>query len=71
MHPKNLLNAQNTEKSVSATRAADIFIFTLSEEGDEATKLTKLLIIPQILKSSSVINATKHNITTYEGGALT
>ena len=61
----NLLNAQNTEKSVSAIRAAQIFISTLSEEADEATKLPKLPIIPRIWKSSSVVNATKHNITTY------
>jgi hypothetical protein len=40
------LNAQNTEKSVSAIRAAEIVISTSSEEADEATKLPKLLIIP-------------------------
>ena len=47
--------------------AAEICISTSSDEADEATKLPKLLIIPLILKSSTVINATKHNITTYVG----
>jgi hypothetical protein len=42
------LNAQNTEKSVGAIRADEIFISTSSEEADEATKLTKLQIIPMI-----------------------
>ena len=59
LQPENLLNAQNTEKSVSAIRAAEIFISTSSEEADEATKLPKLPIIPLIWKSPSVINATK------------
>ena len=45
---KNLLNAQNTEKTVIAIRAAEIFIFNSSEEADEATKLPKLPIIPLI-----------------------
>ena len=45
-----LLNAQNTEKSVSAIRAAEIFIFTSSEEADEDIKLPKLPIIPLIKK---------------------
>ena len=76
LQPENLLNAQNTEKSVSAIRAAEIFISTSSEEADEATKLPKLPIIPLIWKSSSVISATKLNIlkgisTTYVGEALT
>ena len=44
----NLLNAQNTEISVSAIRAAEIFILASSEEADEATKLSKLLLIPLI-----------------------
>ena len=48
MQPKYLLNAQNTEKSVSAIRAAEIFISTSSEEADEATKLPKFQIIPVI-----------------------
>ena len=39
MQPKNLLNAQNTEKSVSAIRVAEIFIYTSSEEADKAIKL--------------------------------
>ena len=52
---------------MGAIRAAEIFISTSSEEADEATKLPKLPIIPLILNSSSVINATKHNITTYMG----
>ena len=43
-------SAQNTEKSVSAMRAAEIFISTLFEEADEATKLLKLPIIPQFEK---------------------
>ena len=42
---KQSSNAQNTEKSVSAIRAAEICISTLSEEADEGTKLP---IIPQI-----------------------
>jgi hypothetical protein len=33
--------------------------------------LPKIPIIPLIWKSSSVINATKHNITTYVGEAVT
>ena len=45
---KDLLNAQNTEKSVSAIRGADILVFILTEEADEATKLPKLPIIPLI-----------------------
>ena len=64
LQPKNLLNAQNTEKSVSAIIAAEIFISTSSEEADEAIKLPKLPII-------SVINTTKHNITSYVGEVLT
>ena len=43
-------SAQNTEKSVSAMRAAEIFISTLFEEADEATKMSKLPIIPQFEK---------------------
>ena len=39
--PKNLLNAQNTEKLVSANRADEILISISSEEADEATKLQK------------------------------
>ena len=54
-----------------AAKDFKIFIFTSSEEADDATKLLKLAIIPLIWKSSSVINATKHNFTTYVGGALT
>ena len=46
--PKNLLNAQNTEKLVSANRADEILISTSSEKADEATKLQKLPIIPRI-----------------------
>ena len=65
------MNAQNTKISVSAIRAAEIFILVLSEEADEATKLPKLPIITLMSKSSSVINATKDNIITYVGGALT
>jgi hypothetical protein len=65
------LNAQNYDKSVIAIRAAEIFISISSEEADGAIKLPKLPIIPIVLKSSSVINATKHNITTYVGEALT
>ena len=42
------LAAQNTDKSVSAIRAAEIFISILSEEADEARRLPKLPIIPQI-----------------------
>ena len=34
----NQLNAQNTEISVSAIRAAEILIFTSSEEVNEAAK---------------------------------
>ena len=71
MQPKILFIALNTEISVSANRAAEMFISTSSEEADEATKLPKLSIIPTICKSSSVINATKDNITPYVGGALT
>jgi hypothetical protein len=57
---------------VSAIRAAEIFIPTSSEEADGNIKLQKLpIIILIVLKSSSVINATKHNITTYVGEALT
>ena len=41
---KILLNALNTEISVSAIRAAEKFISTSSEEADEATKLPKLKI---------------------------
>ena len=49
---------------MSAIRAA--------EEAHGAIKLPKLPIIPIVKKkSSSVINATKHNITTYVGEALT
>ena len=58
LQPKNLLNAQNTEKSVSAIRAAEIFISPSSEEADEATKLSNLPIIPLNGQSLSVINAT-------------
>ena len=57
-------------RSVSAIRAAGIWIFTSSEEADKATKLPKLPLIPLIWKISSVTNATKDNITTYVGGAL-
>ena len=71
MQPKNLSNSQNTDQSVSAIKAAEIFISTASEEADGAIKLPKFPIIPIILKSSSVINATKHSITTYVGEALT
>ena len=72
LQPKNLLNAENTEKSVRAIRAAEIFISTSSEGADEATKLPTLPIIPLITKKSfSVINAIKHNIAAYVGGALT
>ena len=53
---------------MSAIRAADIS--TPSEEADEAIKLPKLPLITIIKKSSSVINATKQNITTYVGEAL-
>ena len=56
---------------MSAIRAAEILISTSSEEADWAIKLPKLPIIPIVLKSSSVINATKHNITTYVGEAVT
>ena len=49
-HPTNLLNAQNTEKLLSALRAAEIYISTSSEEADEDTKLPKLPIIPLIKK---------------------
>ena len=42
------IECSNTEKSVSAIRAAEIFISTSSEEADEATKLIKLPIIPLI-----------------------
>ena len=42
-----------------------------AEEAHGAIKLPKLQIIPIVLKSSSVIIATKHNITTYVGEALT
>ena len=48
MQPKNLLNAQNTEKSVSAIRTAELLISISSEEANEATKLQKLPIIPLI-----------------------
>ena len=64
------MNAQNTDKSVGAIGAAEIFISTSSKEADGAIKPPKLPIIPIFLKSSSVINATKHNITTYVGEAL-
>ena len=50
-HPstsEQVKSAQNTEKSVSAIRAAEIFISTSSEEADETTKLTKLPIITRI-----------------------
>ena len=56
---------------MTAIRAAEIFISTSSEEADGAIKLPKLPIILIVLKSSSVISATKHNITTYVGEALT
>ena len=56
---------------MGAIWAAEIFISTSSEEEDEAIKLPKLPIIPLIWKSLGVNNATKHNITTYVGGALT
>ena len=46
LQSKNLYNDQNTDKSVSAIRAAEIFISTSSEEADGAIKLTKLPIIP-------------------------
>ena len=49
----------------------EIFISTLSEELDGAIKLPKLPIIPIVKQISSVINATKHNIATYVGEALT
>jgi hypothetical protein len=42
------LNAQNTEKLVSAVRATEVFIVTSSDEADEATKLPKIPIIPLI-----------------------
>ena len=59
MQPKSLLNAQNTEKSFSAMRAAETFIFTSSEEADETIKLPKRPIIPLIKKKSlCLINAT-------------
>ena len=45
-----IMNAQNTDKSVSSIRAAEIFISTSSEEADEAIKLPKLPIIPIICK---------------------
>ena len=45
MQPKNLLNVQNTEKLVSAIRAAELFFSTSYEEAHEATKLPKLPII--------------------------
>ena len=45
---KNLLNAQNTENSVSAIRDTEIFISTSSDEADKATKLPKVSIIPLI-----------------------
>ena len=48
MQPKNLLNAQNTGISVSAIRAAEMFIPTSSEEADEGTKLPKLPLISLI-----------------------
>ena len=66
-----VLNVQNTEKSVSVIIAAEIFISTSSEEADEAIKLPKLPINPKVKKRFSVINATKHHITTYVGGTLT
>ena len=47
---KVLIDAQNTEESVSEVGAAEIFISTSSEEADEATKLLKLPIIPLIKK---------------------
>ena len=56
---------------MSAIRAAEIFISISSEEADGAITLPKLPIIPIVLKSASVINATKHTITTYVGEALT
>ena len=63
--------AQNTEKLVGAIRAAEILISTSSEETVDAIKRPKIPILPLILKSSSVINATKHNITTCVDEALT
>ena len=50
LQQKNPLNAQNTEKSVSAIIAAVIFISTSSEEADEAIKLPTLSIIPLLKK---------------------
>ena len=41
MQPQNLFNAQNTEKSVSAIRAAEIFISTSSEEADGGYQTAK------------------------------
>ena len=38
MQPEHLLNAQNTEKSVTAIRSAEISISTSAEEADEAAK---------------------------------
>ena len=46
MEPKNLLNAQNTYKSVSTIRAVEIFISSSSEEADGDIILPKLPIIP-------------------------
>ena len=48
LQPKNLLNAQNTEKSVSAIRAAEIFISTSSKDTCEVIKLPTIPIIPLI-----------------------
>ena len=68
---KETIEFLNTEKSVSAIKAAELFTSTSSEEAYEASKLPKLPIISLMRKSSTVINATKHNISTYVGGALT
>jgi hypothetical protein len=67
LQPKNLLDAQNTEKSVSAIRAADI-LFPLHLKRLQTSKTTNHTTN---LKTLSVINATKHNITSYVGEALT
>ena len=50
MQGKKILNAQNTEKPVSAIIAAEIFISTSSEESAEANKLPKPPIIPLVKK---------------------
>ena len=71
LKPKNLFIDQNTDKSVSPIRAAEIFISTSSKDADGAINLPQFPIILIVLKSSSVVNATKHNITTYAGEALT